>query len=80
MGAVAALHRGFFKMKNGALVKKKVACRMLEFVSEAQMDELLKLTAPLHTLRDKDQHRENPGNLPVCTRQITPWPLTICDG
>jgi len=72
LGAVAVLHRGFFKIEKGILVKKKAAYRMLEMVSEEQMDELLKLTGPLHSLRDKDQHRENPDHPPV-------WSL-ILDG
>ena len=77
LASVAALHRGFFKMEKGALVRKKVACRMLEFVSEAQMNELMKLTAPLHTLRDWDQHREGSGNPPVWTRQVDQGAPTI---
>ena len=72
MGAVAVLHRGFFKMKNGVLVKTKAAYRMLEMVSEQQMDELLKLAAPLRRLRDKDQHRENPKHPEVWSVQIKP--------
>jgi len=77
LGAVAVLHRGFFKMEKGVLVKKKVAYRMLEFVSDDQMDELLKLTAPLHRLRDMDQHREGAENLPVWTAQAKPEPPSI---
>src|SRR5271165_2174892 len=45
LGAVAVLHRGLFKeKKDGSIIKKKTAYRMLELVSEEQMDELLKLT------------------------------------
>jgi hypothetical protein len=72
LGAVAVLHRGFFKMEKGVLAKKKAAYRMLEVVSEEQMDELLKLTAPLHSFRDKDQHRENPDHPPVWSVQVKP--------
>lgn len=74
LSAVAALHRGFFKLDKGALVRKKVARRMLKIkaVSEEQMDELLKLTEPLHDFRNKDQHKENPDHPPV-------WSL-ILDG
>jgi len=60
LNAVAALHRGFFEYKNGALVRSEVACRMLEYVSESQIDEFLKLAAPLRNLRNEDQHREDP--------------------
>jgi hypothetical protein len=77
LGAVAVLHRGLFKMKKGVLVKKKTAYRMLEAVSDKQMDELLKLTAPSHSLRDKDQHKEGPGNLPVWSIRINQGPPTI---
>jgi hypothetical protein len=62
LGAVAILHRGFFKLENAGFVKKKAAYRMLEVVSEEQMDELLRLTTPLRDFRDKDQHRENPNH------------------
>ena len=77
LAAVAVLHRGLFKMEKGVLVKKKTAYRMLEAVSEEQMDELLKLTALFHFLRDKDQHKEGPGNLPVWSVQINRGPPTI---
>src|ERR1700751_3744275 len=60
LNAVAALHRGFFKYEDGALVRSEVARRMLEYVSESQIDEFMKLAAPLRTLRNKDQHREDP--------------------
>jgi hypothetical protein len=70
LSAAAVLRRGFFKKKNGVLVRKKVARQLLqiEAVSEEQIDELLKLTKLLHDLRDKDQHKE--GNPPVVTLKI----------
>jgi hypothetical protein len=71
LSAVATLNRGFFKMERGALVKTKAAYRMLEAaMSEEQMNELLKLTAPLHSLRDVDQHRENPNHPAVWNVQM----------
>jgi hypothetical protein len=72
LAAVAVLHRGFFKMENRVLVKTKAANRMLEFVSEEQLDELLKWTAPLQHLRDKDQHRENPTHAEIWSVQLKP--------
>ena len=77
LAAAAVLHRGLFKKERGALVKKKTAYKMLEAVSEEQLDELLKLTAPLHSLRDKDQHKEGPENLPVWSVRINQGPPTI---
>jgi hypothetical protein len=78
LNAVAALDRGFFGYKDGVFIKKhKVACRMVQFVSEAQIDELRNLTAPLRTLRNKDQHREDPKKLPVWTVQINQAAPTI---
>jgi hypothetical protein len=78
LNAVAVLDRGFFEYKDGVFVKnKKVACRMLEFVPEDQIEELRKLTAPLRTLRNKDQHIEDPNKLPVWSTQVTPAPPTI---
>jgi hypothetical protein len=77
LNAVAALHRGFFEYKNGALVRSEVACRMLEYVSESQIDEFMKLAAPLRNLRNEDQHREDPIKLPVWSTQVTPAPPTI---
>jgi hypothetical protein len=63
LNAVAALDRGFFEYnKDGVFIQKtEVACRMVEFVSEAQIDELRNLTAPLRTLRNKD-HGTSPEN------------------
>jgi hypothetical protein len=79
LNAVAALDRGFFEYnKDRVFVKNtEVAGRMLEFVSEAQIDELRNLTAPLRTLRNKDQHREDPRKWPVWTFQINGEPPTI---
>jgi hypothetical protein len=78
LNAVAALDRGFFDYENGVFIKNtEVACRMLEFISEDQIDELRKLTAPLRTLRNKDQHREDPKKWPVWTFQINGEPPTI---
>jgi hypothetical protein len=78
LNAVAVLHRGFFEYEDGVFVgKTEVAGRMLEFVSEAQIDELLKLGTPLRTLRNKDQHREDPKKPQVWTFQKTPEPPTI---
>jgi len=78
LNAVAALDRGFFLYEDGVFIKNtEVACRMLEFVSEPQIDELRKLTAPLRTLRNKDQHREDPKKWPVWTFQINQGAPTI---
>jgi hypothetical protein len=77
LNAVAALHRGFFKYKDDALVRREVACRMLEFISEAQIDEFMKLGEPLRDLRNEDQHRENPNNFPVWSTRVSPAPPTI---
>lgn len=69
LSQVAVLYRGFFKKEKGVLVKNKVARRILRIkaISEEQLDELLKLAKPLHGLRDKDQHKENPNHPPVWT-------------
>jgi|SRR5271165_1070821 len=73
LGAVAVLHRGLFKVeKNGDIVKKKTAYRMLQLVSEEQMNELLKLAAPLRHLRNTDQHREDPSKQEVLSVQFKP--------
>ena len=77
LSAVSVLNRGLFKKKKGVVVKKKVACRMLEMVSEKQMDELLKLTTPFRDLRDKDQHRENANYPEVWSIQFEPSRPTI---
>jgi len=77
---VAVLHRGFFKMEKGVLVKKKVARRMLQIkaMSEEQMDKLLQLTKPLHAFRDKDQHKEGSQNPPVLTLIVDGTRHIIC--
>jgi hypothetical protein len=80
LSAAAVLHRGFFKMEKGVLVKKKVARRMLQnkAMSEEQMDELLKLAEPLHDFRDKDQHKENPDHPPIWSLILDGTRPTIC--
>ena len=72
--------RSFFKVEKGFLVRKKVALRMLQnkLVTEEQMDNLLRLTAPLHDFRDKDQHKENPSHPPVVTLIMDGTRYAIC--
>jgi hypothetical protein len=79
---VAVLYRGFFKEKKGRRRKKKdadrpgiktdVAHRIQQWVSEAQIDELTRLAAPLLKLRDKEEHRENPNHPQVWSIQVLP--------
>jgi hypothetical protein len=56
-----------------ARVKKKdVALRIQQEVPEAQIDELIRLAAPLLTLRDKEEHRENPNHPQVWSVSVLP--------
>jgi hypothetical protein len=63
LGAVAVLHRGFFKMPIGKPgTKTKVAYRMQEEVPEERIDEFLRLAQPFREFGNFDEHRENPNN------------------
>jgi hypothetical protein len=65
---VAVLYRGFFKEGK----KKKAALRIQQEVPEAQIDELISLSEPLLSLRNEEEHRENPNHLDVWSVQVLP--------
>jgi hypothetical protein len=53
---VSVLHRGFLDQGK----KTDAALRIQQEVTEAQIDKLIGLAAPLLRLRNKEEHRENP--------------------